>query len=101
MPAGNPYGSSVSKMGTKLTPEAQRYFGTNRSGFDLLYHHNDHAVAEIADLLNGFLCRYHGTYSTLPTAGAGFAPPTGGISIKFGTLFTDRISSRLTDSNAV
>ena len=28
-------------MGTKLTPEAQRYFGTNRSGFDLLYHHND------------------------------------------------------------
>ena len=41
LPAGNPYGSSVSKMGTKLTPEAQRYFGTNRSGFDLLYHHND------------------------------------------------------------
>ena len=41
VPAGNPYGSSVSKMGTKLTPEAQRYFGTNRSGFDLLYHHND------------------------------------------------------------
>lgn len=37
----NPYGSSVSVMGTKLTPQAQHYFGDGRTNFDLLYHHND------------------------------------------------------------
>ena len=37
----NPNGSSVSIMDTKLTAAARRYFGTEKTGFTLLYHHND------------------------------------------------------------
>lgn len=50
----NPNGSSVSVMDTRLTPQAQHYFGDGRTSFKLLYHHND-AVTRMPPASTGLM----------------------------------------------